>query len=139
MDVMNMNRCVSCQRPFKDGYYRTESGKCYCYDCFIKNKEIISNLRNQNKDLRDRLFGLLQKEEDLKQKIKNAGYEYSSNNKREYFITGITNVPVHIQQMVDEITSIEKQRKQHSETMYNNIPRLTPDMSELEHASYCEI
>lgn len=43
-----MKTCSYCQRPQRGGFYRTNQGKIYCPDCYIREKERLNNKKNSD-------------------------------------------------------------------------------------------
>ena len=109
-----MKTCSYCQRPQKNGFYRTSQGYIYCYDCFIRAKERALNekqsARNEYGFHRDEAYNISQKIDMIECQIKSQGY---NPNMSLYDTREASKIPLHIQQLINEIDSLKTKKSQH--------------------------
>ena len=114
-------KCSYCQRPIKDGYYRTKKGMIYCYDCFIRIKERVANEEAQKK-LQHRMHGdaWMMAEKRifmLKKQIEDQDYFIFQHSDRTWVTK--TDAPERIKQIVSEMNRLELERKMHYDAGMN--------------------
>ena len=110
-----MIKCSYCQRPIKEGYYRTRKGMIYCYDCYIRLKERAANEDTQKRQ-QHRMHGdawmMAERRIDMLEKqIKDEGFFAYQQSDRRWATRA--DAPARIQQIVSEMNKLELERKMH--------------------------
>lgn len=135
-----MFKCSYCQRPVKEGYYRTSKGMIYCYDCYIRLKERVINEDTQKRQqhcmhgdawmMAHRRIGMLEKQ------IKDEGFFVYKQSEGIWVTTA--DAPERIQQTISEMNKLELERELH----YNagmNLYKNPNDNADLLTAIYIEL
>lgn len=129
-----MKQCNECQRPLKNGFYRGQSGRCYCYDCFMRAKDQLPSILQMQNDVQKRLHDAYEKERMLIKKIENEGYSVHRCDGK-YGAFGRIEKPAYILDLVSELNMVHNLHNSVYNERQNRTPRIPSDILT---AIYCE-
>lgn len=134
-----MKTCNECQRPQRGGFYRTQNGIIYCYDCFIRLKERQENDWQKAKQdskmhistYENNLFRISQ----IVRQIEQEGYEICGSNENR-FVCG--NPPLGIKQMMEEANKLRREATRHHSDGIKAQKDCIAAYADFRTATYCE-